>query len=60
MRGSLRECHFVTIFDDDFCELLPPEHFFSDLALVSGGRVDINIPTTRIVIDDSDEEECGK
>ena len=59
MRGSLRECHFVIVLDDDLCEL-PPEHFFADLALVSGRRVDINIDTTRIVIDDSGEEECGK
>ena len=59
MRGSLRECHFVTVLDDDFCEV-PPEDFFADLALVSGRRVDINIPTTQIIIDDSGEEECGK
>ena len=59
MSGSSKQCHFVTIRDDDMCEL-PPEHFFADLELVSGVGVDINIETTRIVIDDSGEDECGK
>ena len=54
-------CHFVVILDDELCELLPPEDFFADLALVSDSpHIDINIPTTRIIIDDSREGECGK
>ena len=59
MIGSLRECHFITVLDDDMC-VLPLEHFFADLALVSGRRGDINFDTAQIFIDDSGEEECGK
>ena len=58
--GSTSECHSVTILKDDNCEL-PLEDFFADLAYVSGRQIiNINIPTTRVIIDDSNEPECGK
>ena len=60
MRGSSRQCHSVIILDDDLCEV-PLENFFADLAYVSGRQViEINTPTTQIVIDVSGEPECGK
>ena len=60
MLGSSRQCHSVTILDDDSCEVAP-EDFFAELAYVSGYRVNqIIVPTTRIVINVSDEPECGK
>ena len=59
-RGSTSQCHSVTILNDDNCEL-PPKDFFADLAYVSGRQIiNINIPTTRVIIDDSNEPECGK
>ena len=60
VRGSMLECHNVSILQDDDCEQ-PPEDFFADLAYVSGIQpIDINIPTTQVIIDDSGELECGK
>ena len=59
-RGSTRECHTVSILQDDNCEQ-PPENFFADLAYASGMQpININIPTTRVIIDDSKKLECGK
>ena len=58
-RGSDRECHDVTIIRDDECEPIP-ENFFADLALVSGSDVMIDPGLTRVDIDDSLEDECGK
>ena len=59
-RGSERQCHSVAILDDDLCEF-PSEDFFADLAYVSGRQI-INIifPTARVVIDDTNQPECGK
>ena len=58
--GSTRECHTVSILQDDDCEQ-PLEDFFADLAYVSGIQpININISTTRVIIDDSGEPECGK
>ena len=65
MRGSLRECHFVTVLDDDLCKL-PQEYFFAELAesdLNDHRLIEINIPTTQLQIDNSDgsaQLECGK
>ena len=59
-RGSERQCHSVPILDDDLCEF-PSEDFFADLAYVSGRQIiNINFPNTRVVIDDTNEPECGK
>ena len=58
--GSTRECHTVSILQDDDCEQ-PPENFFADLELESGTQpININISTTRVIIDDSGELECSK
>ena len=63
MRGSSRQCHLVTILDNDLCRL-PQENFFADLVGVNGHRhITINIPTTQIVVDNSDDRnqlECGE
>ena len=58
-RGSDRQCHDVTIIQDDECEPIP-ENFFVDLALVSGSDVIVDPGLTRVDIDDSLEDECGK
>ena len=59
-RGTERVCHTITILQDNDCELLPENYFFSDLALESG-TLDILIdpPTAQVVIDDRAEPECG-
>ena len=58
-RGSVRECHDVTILQDDKCEPIP-ENFLADLVLVSGPIIMINPDLTRVDIDDSLEDECGE
>ena len=57
--GQERECHEVDIIDDEICE--PLEDFFSDL-IFGGGIQPISIEPsqTRVVIDDTDQEECGE
>ena len=58
--GSTQECHNVSILQDERCEQ-PPENFFADLAYASGIQpININISTTRVIIDDSGELECSK
>ena len=59
-RGTERVCHTITILQDDDCELLPENYFFSDLALDSGiPDIVIDLPTAQVVIDDRVEPECG-
>ena len=58
--GSMRECHNVSILQDEECEL-PLEDFFADLAFVSGIQpINISIPTSEVIIDVSGELECSK
>ena len=57
--GDSQQCHSVEIIDDLICEL-PPENFFADMLLVSGFDVTVDPDLTEVLIDDSDEEECGK
>ena len=58
--GSMRECHTVSLLQDDECEQ-PQEVFFADLEYVSGIQpIDINISTTEVSIHDFGEPECGK
>ena len=63
MRGSSRECHLVTVLNDDLCKLAQ-ENFFADLMNVNSHQlIKINISTTQIVVDNSDDNiqlECGK
>ena len=63
MRGSVMQCHFATVLNDDLCRL-PQEFFFAELRDFYGHPlIKINIPTTQIVVDnsdDSDKLECGK
>ena len=59
-RGSMRQCHTVTIIPDEVCELTP-EEFFADLVLVSGSPIiNINSSITQIIIDDTDETDCSE
>ena len=58
--GQERVCHIVEIIDDDICETDPMEDFFSNLVLGGGDQpISVNSSQTRVVIDDSNETECG-
>ena len=60
-QGQSRECHTVLITQDDICEIDRIEDFFSDLAYVSGIMpINIDPPRTRVIVDDTNEPECGK
>ena len=60
-RDDTRSCHIITIVDDNVCEYPPNENFFSDLAYVSGMQpITISPPTAEVIIDDSDQPECGE
>ena len=60
-RGESESCHIVDILQDELCEHPVPENFFADLAYVSGIQ-DITIvrDVTQVLIDDSNEPECGE
>ena len=59
-RGTERVCHIITILQDDECEVLPENESFSDLSLESGvGEINIQPPTAELIIDDTEEQECG-
>ena len=57
--GDSQQCHSVEIIDDLICEPTP-ENLFADMLLVSGFDVTVDPDLTEVLIDDSDEEECGK
>ena len=60
-RGDTRVCHTIDILQDNICESSPNEFFFSDLAYVSGMQpITISPPTAEVIIDDSDQPECGE
>ena len=60
-RGQNRACHRVMITQDNICEIDQIEDFFSNLEYVSGIMpIIINPPRTRVIIDDTNEPECGK
>ena len=60
-RGNSRICHAVNIIQDDFCEFPEPEDFFASMAYVSGiQNINIIRNRTRVLIDDSNEPECGE
>ena len=57
-RGQNRVCHDITILQDDDCEILRVEDFFSNLEYVSGVQpITIDPARARVVID---EPECGE
>ena len=57
-RGDSRMCHTVDIAHNSICE--PPEDFFANLAYVSGTNIIILQDRTQVLIEDSNEPECGK
>ena len=60
-QGENRQCHTVLITQDDICEIDRIEDFFSNLAFVDGVMpIIIDPPRTRVIIDDTNEPECGK
>ena len=56
---SNRECHDVTLIQDDECEPIP-ENFFADLSLVTGSNVIVDPALIRVDSDDSLEDEWGE
>ena len=61
--NATRVCHRVQINQDNICEIDPEpfEDFFSNLQYESGEMpIIINRPQTRVLIDDTNEPECGK
>ena len=56
--GDTRQCHDVTIIDNNICERPELEHFFSTLSLVAGTQVVVDPEQTRVIIDDS--ADCRK
>ena len=59
--GDSESCHTVVINQDDECEDPVPEDFFANLAYVSGiQNINVVQDRTRVLIDDSNEPECGE
>ena len=60
-RGDAIKTHTIVIQDDDECELTQPEGFVSAITTV-GSIFNIRIAVSHalIVLDDSEEFECGK
>ena len=59
--GDSRICHTIDIIQDNVCEHPDPEDFFANLAYVSGiQNINIVQDSTRVLIDDSGEPECGE
>ena len=56
-----RACYRVIIPQDNICEIVQVEDFFANLTYFSGIRpIIIDPPRTRVIIDDTNEPECGK
>ena len=56
--GDSRMCHTVDIIHNNICE--PSEDFFANLTNVSGTNIIILQGRTRVLIEDSNEPECGE
>ena len=53
--------HTILINDDESCEKVPNENFFSNTILNRGiPDILVTIPRATIIIDDTAEPECGK
>ena len=60
-QGDSRVCHTVQITQDNICEIEPFEAFFSNLKYKSGTMpIIISRSQTRVLIDDTNELECGE
>ena len=58
--GETRQCHDITINQDEICEE-PAENLFSNLQIVSGVQpITLINDVAEITIDDSTERECSK
>ena len=57
--GDITQTHTITINQDDICENMPNENFFSNVALASGiPDITVTVPRATITIDDTNEIEC--
>ena len=57
-RGDSQKCHSVKIITDGLCEP-NPEDFFADMVLVSGSNISTAPSIAQILINDTNEDECG-
>ena len=56
-----RACHHVSIVDDDICELDTNKNFSSGLEYGGGEQpIIVNPALTEIIIDDTNQPECGE
>ena len=51
--GDTRQCHEVTIIDNNICERPEMEFFLSTLSLVAGTQVVVDPEETRVIIDEN-------
>ena len=59
--GDVTQMYTILINDDDSCEKVPNENFFSNTILNRGiPDILLTIPRATIIIDDTAEPECGK
>ena len=60
-QGQNVACQTMMITHDDICEIDPIEDFSSSLTYVSGIMpIVIDPPRTHVIINDTNEPECGK
>ena len=59
--GDVTQMYTILMNDDDSCEKVPNENFFSNTILNRGiPDILLTIPRATIIIDDTAEPECGK
>lgn len=58
----MRRCYTINVNQDEICEDMPNEKFFSNLTLESGilSTCSVFLEHAEVVIDDSQEAECRK
>ena len=60
-KGESTVEHNITIANDDECEIEEVEKFTSSIVDTSGvGEITVRVPSAQVIIDDEEEEECGK
>ena len=60
-QGDVRSCHTITINQDNICENMPNENFFSNLTFDSGIQpISLIRERAQVIIDDDNEPECSK
>ena len=59
--NEVRKCYTININNDEICENMPNENFFSNLAYDTGVQpITVIRERAEVIIDDSLEPECSK